>query len=1046
MSVPKLISPLLDGFIMGEPISDHHGVRSCPAIREDTDERYIVKIVSIPATQTQLDALLLSGAFKDEREAQGYFKELAEGVSKEAATLSRLSRLEGFLPYQSGQTIRMDDGVGYDVYLLAPYRRSLEKQLRSEPPTHLAAVNLGLDMCAALAVCRRAGFLYVDLKPENIFLTDMRGYCIGDLGFIPMASLKYASLPEKYHSPYTAPEITDAYASLNDTLDIYALGLVLYQIYNNGELPFDGSAPVQTLPPPMYADYEMADIILKACAPDPGDRWADPAQMGQALVDYMQRNSVNDTPIVPPPVEPVESVEEEAEDFLSEEENDEELAEILAMIPDEEPPADVCVPEEAAPEEDTPEEAPAEDTAAEQETVEVSTEDPPAEEAIPGSDICEGSPAEEEMLSLEDIVCATSAEDTDPEDAQETPTDAAAEQAEGSDRTELTEDGVTTEVAEMLAQADELLLMELPEPVVAPAPIDVPIPPPIIPEPEPEPEPEAEPEADPEEASAPTEEAEDRDLEAPETDVPTEDPDDTEDQLSDSEAAIQSLKKRRLHGWIAFGVILALIAALAFGAYYFYQNEYLQTIDSLVVDGTEDEICVQVVSQIDESLLTVVCTDTYGNTLRSPVTDGKATFSSLNPSTRYQIHVHILGQHKLLGATTGSYTTAAQTELLNLSAMTGPDDGSVILSFTVNGPDSDGWKVEYSAPGIDSKTTSFTGKHVTLSGLTVGAEYTFRLLPDTELYVTGTDHIRFTPQKIVYAQDLTIRSCGNGSMTVAWAAPEGCDGKSWTVRCYNDAGYDQSFTTTETTATFEDLDHSTSYTVIVTAEGMTQSQSITATADPINVTGFVVERKEAWAMDLTWTSTGQTPSNGWILTYTIDDSAPITVMCPENSATIALQPGGTYTFDVRPVDDITYFGLTHTYGPVETDTYSGFTVTAADMSLTMYTAPAAEYWDANDLIAAAPKSEYAVGESACLLIQLAKSYEVTDDIVVTTFVIRDANNGLVSTESSSRTWDEMWHKRMCAVQIPQMPTTPGTYTLDIYMDGGYVSTLEFTIV
>ena len=65
MSEPKIAQPLLEGLILGEPISDHHGVRCCPAIREDTNERYIVKIISIPAAQVQLDALRKMPCFRD---------------------------------------------------------------------------------------------------------------------------------------------------------------------------------------------------------------------------------------------------------------------------------------------------------------------------------------------------------------------------------------------------------------------------------------------------------------------------------------------------------------------------------------------------------------------------------------------------------------------------------------------------------------------------------------------------------------------------------------------------------------------------------------------------------------------------------------------------------------------------------------------------------------------------------------------------------------------------------------------------------------------
>ena len=74
MSAPKLISPLLDGFVMGPPISNHHGVRCCPAMKHNSDNKYIVKIVSVPASQSQLDALLLTGAYNDPGEAMDYFK------------------------------------------------------------------------------------------------------------------------------------------------------------------------------------------------------------------------------------------------------------------------------------------------------------------------------------------------------------------------------------------------------------------------------------------------------------------------------------------------------------------------------------------------------------------------------------------------------------------------------------------------------------------------------------------------------------------------------------------------------------------------------------------------------------------------------------------------------------------------------------------------------------------------------------------------------------------------------------------------------------
>ena len=163
MSEPNLISPLLDDFSIGRAVSEHDGVRCYPALKENSDKKYIVKILSIPASQVQLDALLLTGAYSAPSAAMEYFKELADQVEKEAAALKTLSRVEGFLAYEGWQVVPMKDRLGYEVYLVAGYRHALESYVRRNNMTHLGAVNLGIDMCTALSAARRAGGIYADL-------------------------------------------------------------------------------------------------------------------------------------------------------------------------------------------------------------------------------------------------------------------------------------------------------------------------------------------------------------------------------------------------------------------------------------------------------------------------------------------------------------------------------------------------------------------------------------------------------------------------------------------------------------------------------------------------------------------------------------------------------------------------------------------------------------------------------------------------------------------------------------------------------------------
>ena len=153
MSEPRLISPMLDGFALGGPISSHSGVTCYPAMRADSDERYIVKTISVPASQVQLEALLLTGAYPDAEAAREYFKDLAKGIRSEIEILDKCAARRGFLGFQNSQIVPMEEGVGYEVYLLSYYRRTLARHMKRQPLTHLSAINLGIDIMKFLRIC-----------------------------------------------------------------------------------------------------------------------------------------------------------------------------------------------------------------------------------------------------------------------------------------------------------------------------------------------------------------------------------------------------------------------------------------------------------------------------------------------------------------------------------------------------------------------------------------------------------------------------------------------------------------------------------------------------------------------------------------------------------------------------------------------------------------------------------------------------------------------------------------------------------------------------
>jgi len=1003
MPDPKLILPLLEGFLMGDAISEHHGVRCYPAMQENTGDKYIVKTVSVPADDSKLEALLLAGAFPDRAAAVAYYKGLAEGIEKEAALLQNLSQLEGFSGYEGWQIEPAENSESFDVCLLGKYRPTLERYLSRNPMTHLGAVNLGLDLCSALAVCRRSGYLYVDLKPSNIFICADNEYRIGDLGFISLPSLPYASLPEAYHSAYTAAEITAAFSALNDTLDTYAVGLILYQIYNNGQLPAVTPGSAEPLSAPEYADCEMATIILKACHPDPQERWQDPAQMGQALVNYMQCNTVNDEPIVPPAIA-VEAEEEEVvvESVEEEPSTDEIISEVDQALE--------AVGVEIVAEETAEEETPSEETSTEEIPEEISEE-------IPGEVI-------EEIVEVENTEEELAAEVVEEENSFE----------------EISEEVPEEDSLEdMLAQADDLIAHETPEPVVAPAPIEVPIPPRIVLTDE-----------EPEEPEQIEEVQEEIREEAEVEETLEEEPVETEEEIFEEQEEyyeVEPAPAKRGKGLIAALICFIVAASLFLGGYLYYKYEYQQTIYSITFSGVEDRLAVDLHCDIDDELLTVVCTDAYGNTKRQNVIDGVAMFTGLVPDTRYEVEVEISGFPEVLGTPSGIYVTAAETVISGLTAITGSENGSVILNFTVRGPESPQWQVFYSAEGEEERSVTCTGHVATINGLTVGKCYTFRVEPTTELYLIGTNTVEFTATEIIYPENLTIAGFVGNALTVTWNAPSGNAITTWTVRCYNDAGYDKTITVTDTIAVFEDLDRSAPYTVEVCAAGMSLGNRVSLAANSVTITEFIVDIDDPNKLPLRWTFEGNDPGCLWVVKYTVSGmNSPIFVSTEDPFIVIEpIVPGCTYTFEIQTANGDPVFDSTFSYTVPEAEAFSGYDISAEYFQFSMCLTPNKENWNRNDLKPSDYTNTFAVGQSASFSIRLTHEYNTSSDNITTLFVIRDAEGSLVQADARSQIWTSMWFQGYGTMTIPVMPQTPGAYTVEIYFNGQYVTTQSFTV-
>jgi len=145
--------------------------------------------------------------------------------------------------------------------------------------------EIGRQLCDALAAAHRHGILHRDLKPANVLIDETGSVRITDFGIAVTRGA--AGHNTGIGTPgYMAPEQLLSGASVSERTDLYALGLVLYELLV-GRRTFDQAASVHHLPPPSTivdgVDSRLERVVMRALSPDPANRPASAADMAAEL-------------------------------------------------------------------------------------------------------------------------------------------------------------------------------------------------------------------------------------------------------------------------------------------------------------------------------------------------------------------------------------------------------------------------------------------------------------------------------------------------------------------------------------------------------------------------------------------------------------------------------------------------------------------------------------------------------------------------------------------------------------------------------------------
>ncbi len=192
---------------------------------------------------------------------------------------------------------RAPEGVYYVSELVEG--EDLAARLRRAPVAPWEACGVAAQLCRALARAHAQRIVHRDIKPANILLSTQGRVKVADFGVARLAEGSTGGFGTSIVGTprYMAPEQGRGLPTTPAT-DVYSVGVVLYEMLC-GQPPFLGTTVVelalrhlQDPPPPLPAQLpsSLVEITQRALAKDPADRYADGAEMADALLEARRRS------------------------------------------------------------------------------------------------------------------------------------------------------------------------------------------------------------------------------------------------------------------------------------------------------------------------------------------------------------------------------------------------------------------------------------------------------------------------------------------------------------------------------------------------------------------------------------------------------------------------------------------------------------------------------------------------------------------------------------------------------------------------------------
>ena len=263
-----------------------------------------VKVITIPQNETEVkDVFAEEGSHS---ETVAHFREAVEECTREISMMIDLRGTANVVKVEDFRVIEYKDQIRWDIFIRMEYLTCLTDVIIRKRLSEEEAVKLGIDICSALELCEKKKIIHRDIKPGNIFVSEQGVYKLGDFGIARKLDSASGSLSSRETYDYMAPEMIRG-QHYGASVDLYALGIVLYKLMNRNRDPFldpyaqrispeDRERAItrringENLPAPCDASVSMSIAILKACRADPESRFHTPGEMKARLSNCLRKS------------------------------------------------------------------------------------------------------------------------------------------------------------------------------------------------------------------------------------------------------------------------------------------------------------------------------------------------------------------------------------------------------------------------------------------------------------------------------------------------------------------------------------------------------------------------------------------------------------------------------------------------------------------------------------------------------------------------------------------------------------------------------------